>query len=255
MITLNRGLWLGATLGMGVFAVACGNLPGSDAGSGCTANSDCSTDQVCQIYDGNECTAKCESAADCSLNFGCDTATGVCFANTVEDAGSDAGTGPMTCDSTASQPDVCGHTNVCTSANECEAVVDGTCSNITSATGRTAFTSSSTGPVIFNVVDETTNDDAFCGGTGTAFTATIYAYAASGSMFGATSLGVTGYYYKTDGSKVALSTVSRPSGYAQLDGGKMASVKVTLCSTTATSTLQAAFAFDNGNGYCTTITH
>lgn len=216
----------------------------------------CSTDALCNggttgslvcNEATKQCTAKC-TANSCPSGFTCDSTSGNCKGMST-DAGADAGV--TTCTSTNTQPDVCGHTNACTSSNTCDAVVDGTCSNIASAT-RTPFTSASTGPVIFNVVDEATNDDSYCTAPAVAFTATIYAYAAQGSMFGATASGLpTGKYFRTNGSSLPLPF--RPSGYTQLDNGKMMSVKVTLCSDQAANTLQAGFGFDNGNGFCITI--
>jgi len=225
----------------------------SSASKFCT----CSTDDLCNggtagsLVCNNAtkaCSAKCSATNACPSGFTCNATSGNCDAEVTTDAG-------VTCTSSNSQPDVCGHTFACTTANKCEAVVDGTCSNITSATGRTAFTSASTGPVIFNVTDETTNDDAFCTAPAVAFTSTIHAYAAAGSMFGATATGLpAGRYYKVDGTSETLTGKFRPmSGYTQLDGGKMMNLKVTLCADNASNQIQVAFGFDNGNGYCTTI--
>ena len=161
----------------------------------------------------------------------------------------------MTCVSTNSQPDVCGHGNVCTSADTCEVVNDGTCSNIMNATSRPAFVPGvSTGAVIFNVVDEAANDDTFCLANQTAFTFTVYAYAAQGTSFPATGSGLQGFfYYQPSGTAVSANSSFRPGGYTQYAGGAMASIKVTLCSATVVSSLQVGLAFTNGNGSCATI--
>lgn len=198
-----------------------------------------------------QCTAKC-SATSCPSGFTCNATTGNCDSSNGTDAGTDAGT-DILCTSTNTQPDVCGHTNVCTASNICEPIVDDTCSNIASAT-RAPFTSASTGPVIFNIIDEATNDDSFCTAPAVAFTATIYAYAAQGSSFGDTGSGLpAGKYFRVNGSSETIQGKFRPSGYTKLDNGAMMSLKVTLCSDQAANTLQAGFGFDNGNGYCITI--
>lgn len=325
---MTRGLWLSAAATIAIFTTACGDIGPTDAGSGCSTDSNCATGKVCHPvlkscvasctgssdcpaaektcakFDGTaatasapgfcqcstdalcsnsvagnicstatlQCTAKCTSNASCPGTSTCNTTTGQCSGGSTDagsdagmtmDAGTDAGL-PMTCTSSNTQPDVCGHGNVCTSANTCEVVTDGTCTNIAngksapgSTTPRTPFVAAtSTGPVIFNVVDETTNDDAFCTMSQTAFTFTVYAYSATGTTFPATGAGLSGfYYYRTDGSAVAMSSgVSfRPSGYTQLAGGAMASVKLTLCSDTVVSSLQIGVGFTNGNGYCAMI--
>lgn len=246
-------------------AKTCARFDGTAGSASSPGFCQCSTDQLCNggmtgalvcSEATKRCENKCTSNSNCPSGYTCETSTGQCKGGGGSDAGMDAGTmdaGMTTCNSSNTQPDVCGHTNVCTSANTCEAITDGTCSNITMAT-RTPFTSASTGPVIFNVVDEMTDDDTFCAAGTTAFTSTIYAYAAVGSMFGTTGSGLpAGSYYLTDGSAQTIQGKFRPSGYTQLAGGAMMSLKVTLCSPTAMNQLVAGFGFDNGNGYCVTI--
>lgn len=245
-------MWLGAALAL----AACGGGGAADGGDGCTSNADCTvTGQVCQTLTSKTCDIKCESVGDCGAGEGCDATTGLCFKQTVSDAGTDAGVLPTTCNSMNPEPDVCGHTNVCTSANTCEAIVDGTCTNIASSS-RADFTSASTGAVIFNIVPAGpgANDDTFCTVGTNAFTGTIYAYAPLNSTFGVAAASLpAGAYYKSDGSSETITGKYRPSGYTQLSGGKVMSLKVTLCSANA-STLEAGFGFDNGNGYCVSLT-
>jgi hypothetical protein len=121
---------------------------------------------------------------------------------------------------------------------------------------RPAFVAgTSTGGVIFNVVDEATNDDAFCGSGVNAFTVTVYAYAPVGQTFPTSKSNLPGFYYFNSAGNPLDATASiRPNDYQQLDNGKMMSAKLTLCSTNAVNSLQAGFAFTNGNGYCINIT-
>ncbi|MFT3709093.1 MAG: hypothetical protein QM817_15720 [Archangium sp.] len=240
----------------------------------------CATDALCNsAVPGNvcnlatlQCGGKCTSSANCPSGSTCNTTSGVCSAvGGGTDGGSDAGTGMdagtdagVTCNPNNNQPDTCGHGSVCTTAMTCEVKNDDTCGNIANAKdpamptqARTAFNpATSTGAVIFNIVDEATNDDAFCGTGPTAFTVTVYAYAPSGTMFPAQKSGLPGfYYYDSSGAPLDAVPSVRPSGYTQISGGAMMSAKVTLCSNTATTSLTAGFAFSNGNGYCVNITH
>lgn len=208
----------------------------------CAADSGCPTGSKCDTTSG-ECKVSC-TATSCGAGFACNSETGQCESTVT------------TCNSSNAQPDVCGHTNVCTSANTCEALADGTCANVgaaISAGKHTAFTSASTGPIIYNVVDSASDDETFCS-SGVAFTATIYAYAASGSAFGATRDDLPGgFYFLTDGSTRTWTQIARPSGYTRLNGGAEMSLKVTLCGAAGTSQVQAAFGFTGGNAFCATI--
>lgn len=205
------------------------------------------------------CTAKCTANSQCPTGATCETATGQCKAGTTSDAGttdagtSDAGTtdAGVTCNSAGTQPDTCGYGSVCTSGNTCEAVIDGTCGNVS---GRPAWTSASTGPVIFNVVDEA--DDATACTTGNAFTLTLYAYAGTGSTFPAQKSNLPGFFYYTStGTQVDIPMNLLTQGnYTLYSSGAVMGAKFTLCSTTAMNSLVAGFGFTNGNSYCATLT-
>lgn len=253
----------------------CAKFDGTAATASSPGFCQCSTDALCNnSVAGNicsaatkQCKAKCVGLGGCPANYSCNETSGQCVgggtdAGTGTDGGTDAGV--TTCNPNNSQPDICGHGSVCTSINTCEASVDGTCGNIANAKNpaaptmaRPAFNAAtSTGAVIFNIVDEATNDDAFCTAPAIAFTMTIYAYAATGTTFPATKSGLSGFYYFNSAGTPSDATVSvRGSDYTQIDNGKMMSAKLTLCSTTATTSLTAGFGFSNGNGYCATITH
>jgi hypothetical protein len=162
--------------------------------------------------------------------------------------------GVVACTSSANQPDTCGYGKVCNSANTCDPVTEGTCENITkaSAADHAPWTASSTGPVIFNVVDEATDVAADCA-SDNAFTATVWAYQGTTAL-PATKSALPGfYYYKSTGAKIdVVSSYLKESNYTQYAGGAMMSAKFTLCSSN-TSALDVAFGFANGNGYCVTL--
>lgn len=233
---------------------------GSSTATFCT----CSTDALCGMAVPNnicneatkQCTAKCTSNAGCPTGFTC-SAAGNCTNGTTTDAGTDAGTmmdAGVACTSTNDQPDTCGYGNVCTSSNVCDVAVNGGCGNVAA---RPAWTSSSTGPVIFNVVDEATDDASACT-TGTPFTLTLYAYAGSSpATFPAMKSALPGFfYYTTTGTQVDIPTnLLTQANYTVFPGSRVIGAKFTLCSTTATTQLVAGFGFTNGNGYCATLTH
>jgi hypothetical protein len=244
-------------------AKTCKRFDGSEPTASSPGFCQCSTDALCNGGSSGSlvcstatkrCENKCTSNSNCPSNFTCDTATGQCVAGG-SDGGTDGGTDAgVTCNSNNSQPDVCGYGSVCTSSNTCEAIVDDrSCPNIANS-GRPAWTSASTGPVIFNVVDEA-DIQTDCSGTGVnAFTVTVYAYAGPGQTFPANKSNLPGFYYYTStGMAVDIPTnLLRQSNYT-LYGNTVMGAKFTLCST-ATSSIVAGFGFTNGNGVCKTLT-
>jgi len=177
----------------------------------------------------------------------------------VVDAGrtSDAGT---VCNSANPEPDICGYGNVCNASNGCDAIIEGTCSNVAAAVAKNNHTlwtrTTSTGPVIYKVVPaaavQTDCANLTDGGVPSAFTLTVYAY--SNSDFPANESNVQGFwYFPTNGNKVDVpGELLKPSNYTA--SGKNMSAKFTLCSTPGATTTQAAFAFTNGNAYCANLT-
>ncbi len=230
----------------------------------------CATDALCNggtagsLVCSNQtklCTAKCTANSQCLQGATCDTATGQCTGGGTGDGGTDAGTdagvtdagtdaGVTACTSTNTQPDTCLYGSVCTAANTCEAIADGTCSNVS---GRAAWTSASTGPVIFNVVSEA--PDATGCTANNPFTLTLYAYAGPGMTFPAQKSNLPGFFYYTaSGNTVDIPTNLLTQGnYTLYSNGAVMGAKFTLCSTNA-SQLVAGFGFTNGNGYCATLT-
>ena len=228
----------------------------------------CATDALCGMAVPNnicneatkQCTAKCTSNAGCPTGFTC-SAAGNCTNGSSSDAGADAGTDAgmntdagVTCNN-ANQPDVCGYGNICDGNNACAALGDDrTCGNITAST-RPAWTSASTGPVIYRVDDVMPDNAAACT-TGNAFTVTIYAYAAAGSTFPAQKSNLPGFfYYNSAGVQTDIPTMLLlQSNYQLFANNTVMGATFTLCSTTATTSLIAGFGFTNGNSVCTTLT-
>lgn len=234
----------------------CARYDGTDATMTSPGFCQCSTDALCNTSVSGQicstatkrCENKCTSNSSCPNGFTCDTASGQCTGGGSDggmDAGMDAG---VTCNSSNAQPDICGYGSVCTASNTCEAVVDDTsCSNIQNS-GRPAWTSASTGPVIFNVVDEA-DDQTKCT-TDNAFTVTVYAYAGPGMTFPAMKSNLPGFfYYTTSGNAVDIPTNLLQQANYTLYGNTVMGAKFTLCSTSTTS-IVAGFGFTNGNGYC-----
>jgi hypothetical protein len=237
----------------------------NSASSFCT----CSTNELCAAANTGfvcnaatqQCAAKCTASSGCPSGFTCDTTTGQCGGGGNTDAGMDAGVDAgvtdagVTCNPTNAQPDVCGYGNACTQAMSCEAIEKGTCSNVTTGQGGTnhnSWTSASTGPVIFNIVDEA--DVAADCTQDNAFTMTVYAYAGPGMTFPAQKSALPGFfYYTSSGTAVDVPTnLLRQSNYT-LYGNTVIGAKFTLCSAN-TSSLGVGVGFTNGNGYCTTLT-
>ncbi|MEW6432474.1 MAG: hypothetical protein AB1730_13290 [Myxococcota bacterium] len=246
-------------------AKTCARYDGTAGSASAPGFCQCSTDQLCNGGSTGElvcsaatkrCENKCTSNSSCPSGFTCDTASGQCRGGGSDggsdggmDAGMDAG---VTCNSNNAQPDVCGYGSVCTASNTCEAIVDDrSCPNIQNS-GRPAWTSASTGPVIFNVVDEA-DDQTKCT-QDNAFTVTVYAYAGPGSTFPAMKSNLPGFfYYTTNGTAVDIpSNLLQQSNYT-LYGNTVMGAKFTLCSTSTTS-IVAGFGFTNGNGYCAMLT-
>lgn len=240
----------------------CAKFDGTAATASSPGFCQCSTDALCSnSVAGNicstatkQCTAKCTSSS-CPTGSTCNSTTGQCAGGGTDagsDAGTDAGTDAgVTCNTNNDQPDVCGYGSACTASMTCEAIVDGTCANVAA---RPAWTSASTGPVIFNIVDEA--DVAADCAADNAFTMTVYAYAGSSpATFPAMKSALPGFFYYTStGTQVDIPTnLLRQSNYTVFAGSKVIGAKFTVCST-ATSSIVVGVGFTNGNGYCTTLT-
>ncbi len=268
-------------------AKTCATMTGLPGGNdaGVKAFCQCSTDQlcngggsgnlVCQDGASKTCENKCTATGGCPSGYTCNTTTGKCGSGGT-DGGADGGT-PCTdlgqctypqvcsfttnpsycvagaaCNTTNAQPDTCGYAGYCTGAANCAQVDKPTCANFTPPGGKTPVFNprTSTGPIIYYVIDEAVDDAAFCTVGSRAFTLTIQAYT-PGADWPAQHTAVQGFkYVRTDGTEIDATTIMRPSGYTR--SAKAATFKLTLCSTTATANLSAGFYFTNGNEYCAT---
>jgi hypothetical protein len=167
----------------------------------------------------------------------------------------DAGTA---CVSSNSQPDICGYGNFCDSLSMLCGAVPGVaeaCSNFMTSNPALSWDPTlSTGPVIYDAIDET-DVAADCTGTATAFTVTVYAYTDASSPFPAQKSNLPGFsYYNTSGTATDIpANLLKQSNYTVSADMLNASMKFTLCSTTATMNIQAAFAFTGGNPFCVTL--
>ena len=222
---------------------------------------------ICQDTTSKICTAKCAANTDCgSGGATCDTATGKCKpAGTGTDAGVDAGVDAgmsldagVACNKANQQPDVCRYGEACFDSNTCEDITDDTsCTNITGS-NRAAFNpATSTGPVIFKVVSEAPNNSQCVAGQ-TAFTVTVYAYAAPGSTFPDNKSNLPGFFYYAPGGSpvtdIALNLLP-PSGYTKSADKKVMTAKFSVCPTgTGLTSWTAGFGFTGGNGYCASLT-
>lgn len=253
-------------------AKKCARMDGTTATAAAPGFCQCETDQFCAAGTANQvcnqatlqCSDKCTSNLSCPTGSTCNATTGVCSAvASTGDAGSgdagttdagtttDAGVAACNLDNSNTQPNTCGYGSFCTGTKVCQAASNGGCSNVT--THAAGWTSNSTGPVIYDVVDET--DVAADCTTGNAYTVTLWAYQ-TGGTFPAMKSDLPGFfYYNTSGNPTDIPTnLLRQSGYTLYQNGQVMSAKFTLCSTAASQSIQAGFGFTNGNGVCATLT-
>jgi hypothetical protein len=150
---------------------------------------------------------------------------------------------------------VCGYGNVCDGSSQCAPVDVGTCSNVAN---HAPWSSASTGPVIYLVVDEPIDDQTKCVSPSTPFTVTVYAYTGSSpAVFPSQKSNLPGFfYYTTTGTAndIPLNFLQQ-SNYTLYSNGEVMGAKFTLCGASGTTQLQAGFGFTNGNPVCATLFH
>jgi hypothetical protein len=234
---------------------------------------------VCQVSSTRQCAPKCTATSGCPANHTCETATGLCKPAAVNtDGGSDAGTvvdaGTVACQYRSCAgaqescnlmtntcqvkacnvgnpaPDVCTYGKYCANDNVCYDLPSATCANFNNAVYSAPVFNpgTSTGPVIYSIVDEADDDEAFCTAGNYAYTFTVYAYRTDANWPSTATAGPGFWYVRQNGSKLDATSSMRPSGFSA--SGKLASYKVTLCSD-VTSNLGAGFYFTSGNETCT----
>jgi hypothetical protein len=225
---------------------SCTDLAGTTA-KVCTCTSDnmCGLTEVCQGW--GQCAAKCTGSASCPSGYTCNSTTGVCALPNQNDAG-------MTCNSSNQQPDNCGYGRVCQTSGACQDAQKGTCSNFSSTHSTANWTpANGTGPVIYSHTDEA-DENSLCT-AGTAFTVTLRAYTTG--TFPAQKSNLPGFkYVTTTGTEIDIpSMLLQQANYTVSTDMKHATMKFTLCSTTAMNSIQAGFYFTGGNPYCANLTH
>ena len=212
----------------------------------CTSDNMCGLTEVCQGW--GQCAAKCTGASSCPSGYTCNSTSGVCS----KPGGNDAG---MTCTATNQQPDNCGYGRVCQTGGACQDAQKGTCSNFSGTHSTSSWTpASGTGPVIYSHVDENPDDNGACT-AGTAFTVTLRAY--TSGTFPANKSNLPGFkYVTTTGTEIDIpSMLLQQANYTVSTDMKHATMKFTLCSTVAMTSIQAGFYFTGGNPYCANLSH
>lgn len=229
----------------------------------CVTDADCRFDLRCSVRNGSKvCSAPVADAgvlADAGLSSDAGASVGDA-GQYAYDAGSksDAGSTPfdagVICNPTLPQPDTCGYGGLCDPAMECGLIQDGQCANVTAAISKSnhqPWSTSSSGPVIYNVVQDSP-DLSDCAGSSAAFTVTVYAY--STTAFPASKSDLQGFFVLGEtGARADIPLLLlRPSNYTPT--GKTMSARFTLCGDTGSTSMPAAFAFTNGNAYCAALT-
>ena len=242
----------------------------SSTASFCTCSTDalCGTGNVCSAAT-FQCAAKC-TATSCPSGFTCNATSGNCVGSAADggsDAGMDGGTtldAGVACSTANNQPDTCGYPNGCFGTMTCDSLADMRCPNISAAitAGRfTAWSTTSTGSIIY-ANTELTGETAGCSGaTDVPFTTTLYAYAGPNFTFPANITAWPGFKYFTStgtavdipGNLVGNVTFSY-AGFVVSNAGKNAAITLTLCAPQGTTALTAGFAFTGGKAYCADLT-
>jgi hypothetical protein len=200
-------------------------------------NKDQETDLVCSTLD-KVCTEKC-TATSCGTGRTCDTATGQCKAGG-QPGDSCVGEGLSTCS----------YGQYCT-ASKCTAVAAPTCDNFNPAKGgkQPTWTTSATGPIIFEVAQVSFAADSFCSGDPTA-KARVKAYT-TGTAFPASKDGLNALFYvRVNGTELGGKDLIRPSEYSVSADGKTATFTMNFCPGATATTLSIGLYFTGGNEVC-----
>jgi len=208
-------------------------------------NKDQATDLVCSTLD-KVCTAKCTSDAACGTGRTCEMATGQCKAGGSNPGATCVGEGLSTCS----------YGQYCT-ASKCTAVAAPTCANFNPAQGgkTPVWTTSSTGPIIYDVTQVSFANDSFCSGAGDVTAkARVKAYT-TGTAFPTSKDNLNGLFYVTvNGNESSGKGLIRPSEYSVSADGKTATFTVNFCPGATATTLSIGLYFTGGNEVCAQLT-
>jgi hypothetical protein len=206
-------------------------------------NSGTDTDLICSTLD-KACVQKC-TATSCGTGRTCDTATGQCKAGG-QSGDSCVGEGLSTCS----------YGQYCT-ASKCTAVAAPTCDNFNPTKGgkQPVWTTSSTGPIIYDVSQVSFATDSFCSGAGDITAkARVKAYT-TGTAFPASKDDLNGLFYvRVNGSEIGGKGLIRPSEYSVSADGKTATFTMNFCPGATATTLSIGVYFTGGNEVCAQLT-
>ncbi len=198
-------------------------------------------DLICSTLD-KVCTEKCTTDASCGTGRTCDTTTGQCKAGGSNPGDSCVGEGLSTC----SYGQSC-------KASKCTAVAAPTCANFTPSQGGKApvWTTSSTGPIIYDVSQVSFANDSFCSGGGDMTAkARVKAYT-TGTSFPTAVNDLAGLFYvRVNGTELGGKGLIRPSEYSVSADGKTATFTMNFCPGAAATTLSIGLYFTGGNEVC-----
>ncbi|HEX8700772.1 MAG TPA: hypothetical protein VF815_18150 [Myxococcaceae bacterium] len=209
----------------------------------CAADADCGAGRTCNTTSG-QCqggTTGCTTNAQCGTGQVCDTATGQCKPGT-NPGDSCVGEGKSTCN----------YGQYCT-ASKCTAVTAPTCANFDPARGGKApvWTTSSTGPIIYEVTQVSFANDSFCSGAGDVTAkARVKAYT-TGASFPTDKDDLNALMYvRVNGSEIPGDPLIRQSEYSVSADGKTATFTMNFCPGATATTLSIGIYFTGGNEVC-----
>jgi hypothetical protein len=245
---------------------------GADAGTAAPKVCQCSTTALCERAtpgtvcndQSKSCEAKCTGDADCSGGRKCETASGMC--KTAGGGGSGATCDWATACSSATETcnlktakcetaaactgeglSTCSYGQYCTSS-KCKASAKPSCENFDGSPRSADWDpKTETGPVIYSVVKDSSQDWACTGQGEVILAAKVKAYTTG--TFPATKGELPGFLYvRVAGSTLDATTLMKPSHYTKSTDGKSAEFLLHFCS--ATSTIQIGLEFTGGNEIC-----
>jgi hypothetical protein len=228
-------------------------------------NSEGATGLVCSTLD-KVCTPKCTTDTDCGAGRTCDTATGQCKAGggatctygtcaTGEICGATTNKCEAGATCTGEAQSTCGYGQYC-GTGKCQEVAKPTCGNLADRTAVVNFTpAAGTGSIIYKVekVEFAANPTDCPGSTNPVKVVPRVSFYVKDGTVPANDSSFSGFFYvRTDKGEVPLNAANL-FNYTKSADNKSGSVSVFLCVADIQS-VNLAFYFTGGNGYCTTFT-
>jgi len=206
-------------------------------------NKDTETGLVCSTLD-KVCTTKCTTDASCGTGRKCNATSGQCEAGGTNPGDSCVGEGKSTC----------AYGQFC-SASKCTAVAAPTCANFNPAQGgkTPVWTTTSTGPIIYDVSQVSFANSSFCSGAGDV-TAKARVKAYTTGTFPAQKDALDGLFYvRVNGSELSGKGLILPSEYTVSADGKTAQFTMNFCPGATATTLTIGLYFTGGNETCAVL--